>query len=218
MHGIRALQVGARAAQGGAPDARRPPQQARADAGRPPAAQADIAALEARKTELEAELEELGPGRGITEGALGVLGKGTGAGPVNEPANGEKTLPFGSPRPKWRPCGLLSALGMARSSYQYQQQGALRAPDRDEEARRRISEVFDANGGAYGRRRTRDEPEAGGETIGERGIARIMAGEGLEARGGTKPKRRHGSYAGEVTEHPGNEVRQGFPTSRGPRT
>ncbi len=37
-----------------------------------------------------------------------------------------------------------------------------------------------------------------------------MAEEGLEARGRTKPRRRFSSYAGEVTEHPGNKVRQGF--------
>lgn len=35
-----------------------------------------------------------------------------------------------------------------------------------------------------------------------------MAEEGLEARGRTKPKRRYGPCAGEVTEHPGNKVRQ----------
>lgn len=98
---------------------------------------------------------------------------------------------------------------MARSSYQYQQ-GALRAPDRDEDVRRRISEVFDANDGICGRRRIHDELKAGGETIGERRIARIMAEEGLEARGRTKPKRRYSSYAGEITEHPGNKVRQDF--------
>lgn len=173
--------------------------------GRSPATQADIAALEARK----AELEELELRRDITEGALEVLGKGAGADPASGLTNREKTLLIESLRPKWRPCEPLSALGMARSSYQYQQ-GALRAPDRGEEARRRISGVFDANDGIYGRRRIHDEPEAGGETIGERRIARIMAEEGLEARGRTKPKRRYSSYAGEVTEHPGNKVRQDF--------
>lgn len=177
--------------------------------GRSPATQADIAALEARKAELEAELEELELRRDITEGALEVLGKGAGADPANELTNREKTLLIESLRPKWRLCKLLSALGMARSSYQYQQ-GALRAPDRGEEARRRISGVFDANDGIYGRRRIHDELKAGGETIGERRIARIMAEEGLEARGRTKPKRRYSSYAGEVTEHPGNKVRQDF--------
>lgn len=99
------------------------------------------------------------------EGALEILGKGTGADPANELTNREKTLLIEPLRPKWRLCELLSALGMARSSHQYQQ-GALRAPD--------------------------------------------MAEEGLEARGRTKPRRRCSSYAGEVTEHPGNKVRRDF--------
>ena len=177
--------------------------------GRSPATQADIAALEARKAELEAELEELELRRDIMEGAPEVLGKGAGADPADGPANREKTLLIGSLRPEWRPCEPPSALGMARPGYQYQQ-GALRAPDGDEGARRGISEVFDANDGIYGRRRIHDGPEAGGETIGERRIARIMAEEGLEARGRTKPKRRYSPYAGEVAEHPGNKVRQDF--------
>lgn len=105
--------------------------------GRSPATQADIAALEVRKAELELR-------RDIMEGALEILGKGTGADPANELTNREKTLLIESLRPKWRLRKLLSALGMARSSYQYQQ-GALRAPDRDEETRRRNSEAFDAN-------------------------------------------------------------------------
>ena len=170
--------------------------------GRPPATQADIAALEARKAELE-------PRRDVMEGALEILGEGTGADPENELTNREETLPIEPLRPKWRLCEPLSALGMARSSCQCQQ-GALRASDRDEEARRRISEVSDANGGIYGRRRIHDELKAGGETVGERRTARIMAEEGLEARGRTKPKRRCSSCAGEMTEHPGSKARQDF--------
>lgn len=175
--------------------------------GRSPATQADTAALEARKAEPEAELEEPGLRRDIMGGALEVLGKGAGADPANEPANRGKTLLIGSLRPKRGLCEPPSALGMARPGYQCQQ-GALRAPDRDEGARRRISGVFDANDGTCGRRRIRDEPEAGGETIGGRRIARIMAEEGLEARGRTKPRRRYSPCAGEATEHPGNKVRQ----------
>lgn len=177
--------------------------------GRPPATQADIAALEARKAALEEELEELELRRDIMEGALRILGKGQGADPRNELTNKEKTALINELRPRWKLSRLLSALDMARSSYQYQQ-GALRAPDRDEEARRRISEVFDASDGTYGRRRIHDELKDRGATIAEHRIARIMAEEGLEARGKTRPKRRYNSYVGEVTEHPGNKVKQDF--------
>ena len=37
-----------------------------------------------------------------------------------------------------------------------------------------------------------------------------MAEEGPGGRGKAKPKRGHGSYEGEVSEHPGNKAGQGF--------
>ena len=182
-----------------------------------PATQADVAAPGARK----AELEELELRRDIMEGALEVLGKGTGADPANELTNREKTLLVESPRPKWRLCRLLSALGMARSSYQYQQ-GALRAPDGDEEARRRISEVFDANDGIYGRRRVHDEPEAGARPSGSAGSpaswpwrgSRLGAG---RSQGGATAPTRARSRSIRATR-PGRTLRRGFPTSCGSRT
>lgn len=171
------------------------------------ATQADIDAPEARKGALGQELRRLELRRDVMGGAIEVLGKGAGADPANELANREKAPVIESLRPKWRLSELLRAVGMARSSHQYQLE-ALATPDRDEEARRRVREVFDANDGTYGRRRIHDEPKAGGEVIGERRIARIMAEEGLVARGRTRPKRGYGSYGGEVSEHPGNMVGQ----------
>ena len=173
------------------------------------ATQADTDAPEARKRGLAEELRRLEPGRDVMEGALGLLGKGAGADPADEPANREKTLLVGSLRPKWGLSELLRALGMARSSHQYQPE-AMRSPDGDAEAREMACAVFDANDGTYGRRRIHDEPEAQGLVVGERRIGRIMAEERLEARGKAKPKRGHGSYEGEVSEHPGNKVGQDF--------
>jgi transposase-like protein len=147
------------------------------------ATRADIDALEARKRELVEGLRRLEPGRDVMGGALGLLGKGAGADPANEPANREKTLLVESLRPKWGLSGLLRALGMARSSHQCQPE-AMRSPDGDAEAREMVCAVFDANDGTYGRRRTRDEPEARGHVVGERRIRRIMAEEGPGAREG----------------------------------
>ena len=155
------------------------------------------------------ELRRLEPGRDVTGGALELLGKGTGADPANELTNREKTLLVESLRPKWGLSELLRALGMARSSHQYQPE-AMRSPDGDAEAREMVFAVFDANDGACGRRRTRDEPEARGHVVGERRIRRMMAEEGPGARGKAKPKRGHGSYEGEVSEHPGNKAGQDF--------
>lgn len=173
------------------------------------ATQADIDALEARKRELVEELRRLELRRDVMEGALELLGKGAGADPANELTNREKTLLVESLRPKWGLSELLRALGMARSSHQYQPE-AMRSPDRDAEARKMVCAVFDANDGTYGRRRIHDELKAQGHVVGERRIRRIMAEERLEARGKAKPKRGHGSYEGEVSEHPGNKVGQDF--------
>jgi putative transposase len=171
--------------------------------------QRDIDALEARKAALEEELRRLELRRDVMQAAIGILGKGTGAGPANELTNREKTLLVNELRPKWRLCELLGELGMARSSYQYQQE-ALAAPDRDEEARELVRKAFDASDGAYGRRRIHDALAASGHVVGERRIARIMEEEGLVARGKVRPKRGYSSYIGEVSEHPGNVVRQDF--------
>lgn len=180
-----------------------------ADTAPAPVARADIDALEARKRALEGELRRLELRRDILEGALEILGKGAGADPANELTNREKTLLVESLRPKWRLRELLSALGMARSSHQHRLK-AMKGPGRDAEAREMVRAVFDASDGAYGRRRIHDELASRGHAVGERRIRRIMAEEGLEARGRTKPKRGYSSYAGEVSEHPGDKVRQGF--------
>ena len=173
------------------------------------ATRADIDALEARKRELVEELRRLELRRDVMEGALELLGKGAGADPANELTNREKTLLVESLRPKWGLSELLRALGMARSSHQYQLK-AMRSPDRDAEAREMVCAVFDANDGTYGRRRIHDELKAQGHVVGERRIRRIMAEERLEARGKAKPKRGYSSYEGEVSEHPGNKVGQDF--------
>lgn len=78
------------------------------------------------------------------------------------------------------------------------------------EAREMVCAVFDANDGTYGRRRIHDELKAQGHVVGERRIGRIMAEERPGARGKAKPKRGHGSYEEEISEHPGNKAGQDF--------
>ena len=174
-----------------------------------PVTQAEIGALEARKAELEEELRQLEPRRDILEGALEILGKGTGADPANELTDRERALPIESLRPKRRPCGPPSALDMARSSHQCQP-SAIAAGDRDAGARELACAVLDANDGAYGRRRIHDGPEARGHVIGERRIGRIMAEEKLGARGKARPRKSHSPYRGDASGHPGNKVCQDF--------
>ena len=175
----------------------------------PRATKADVDALEARVAELEGELRRLELRREVVEGALAILGKGRGADPLNELTNREKTLLVESLRPRWPLRELLEALSMPRSSHQYQL-GAIAAGDRDAEARDAVRAAFEASDGTYGRRRVHDELRARGEALGERRIARIMREEGLVARGAPRPRRTYSSYAGEVSEHPGNRVGRDF--------
>lgn len=173
------------------------------------AAQAETDSLEARGAEPGREVRDLEPERDVPEGALGLLGKGAGADPANEPANREKAQLVESLRGRWGLCELLRAVGLARSSHQYQL-AAMARPDGDAGTRELVCGVFDASDGTYGRRRIHDELAAQGHAVGERRIARIMAEEGLVARGRAKRRPRHGSYAGEVSEHPGNRVGHDF--------
>lgn len=173
------------------------------------AAQADIDALEARKAELKRELRDLELRRDVLEGTLELLGKGAGADPENELTNREKTRLVESLRGRWGLCELLRAVGLARSSHQYQL-AAMTRPDGDAETRELVCGVFDASDGTYGRRRIRDELVARGHAVGERRVARIMGEEGLVARGKARPKRHYSSYVGEVSEHPGNRVGRDF--------
>lgn len=167
-----------------------------------------IEALEARRSELEAEVRSLELRRDIMQGAIDLLGKGAGAAPENELTNREKTLLVDSLRPKWALRDLLESLSMPKSSYYYQRGSA--SGDRDAGARELVRAVFDANDGKYGRRRVSDELKAAGHVIGERRAARIMREEGLVARGVPRRRRGYSSYAGEVSEHPGNRVGHDF--------
>ena len=167
----------------------------------------NLAELEARIAELEADVRRLELKKAILEGTVELLGKDPGADP-NRLTNREKVLLIDSIRPDWPLKALLAEVGLARSSYQYQI-AAIARGDRHAELREAICEVFDANDGAYGRRRIHDELAANGIVAGEHLIASIMSEEHLIARG-RKRKRGYNSYKGELSEHPGNLVNRDF--------
>ena len=161
----------------------------------------------ARVAELENQVRQLELRKAILEGTVELLGKEPGADP-NRLTNREKTELVGSLRPKWPLGDLLEAVGLKKSSCYYRV-GAIAAGDGDAELREQVRAAFDANDGTYGRRRIHDELATGGVGAGERRIARIMREERLVARG-RKRKRGYSSYAGEISEHPGNKVNRDF--------
>ena len=182
--------------------------------GAAPSTSEEIEALERRKADLLRELDELELKRKVMEGAIGLLGKGTGGDPANGLTNREKTILVDSLRAEGHTLtSLLRAVGMKKSSYYYQV-GAMKV-DRDAEVRKLVVGIFDSNDGTYGRRRIRDEMAADPEVdavVGERRISRILKEENLVALGYERRKknRPYDSYEGEISEHPGNKVRQDF--------
>ncbi|MCF2620677.1 IS3 family transposase [Collinsella tanakaei] len=89
-------------------------------------------------------------------------------------------------------------LRISRSSYEYHR--ARLGVDRDAAIRRRVVELFEASGGAYGYRRVHAALRARGVRVSEKRVRRVMREEGLEA---ARPRaRRYGSYAGEEGRAP----------------
>lgn len=113
-------------------------------------------------------------------------------------------------RGRWSLRELLAAVGMAKSSYEYAK-GALARGEGPERAaaREAVRAAFEESGGTYGYRRIYAQassgagPDAG---IGEWTVRSIMRQEGLAART-PKRRRRYSSYAGEISEAPGNLLR-----------
>lgn len=84
-------------------------------------------------------------------------------------------------------------LRISRSSYEYHR--ARLGRDRDAAIRRRVVELFEASGGAYGYRRVHAALRRRGVRASEKRVRRVMREEGLEA---ARPRRRrYSSYAGE---------------------
>lgn len=104
----------------------------------------------------------------------------------------------------------LAAAGMAKSSYEYAK-GALARGEGPERAaaREAVRAAFEESGGTYGYRRVYAQVNSGAgpdAAIGEWTVRSIMRREGLAART-PKRRRRYSSYAGEISEAPGNLLR-----------
>ena len=121
----------------------------------------------------------------------------------------EKALLANALRGEWGLKAVLGELGMPGSSCQYRAAAMARA-DRHRGLREVVSREFNENSGRYGRRRIKDALASRGVRAGERLIARIMREEGLAAKRSNASPKRHSSYGGEVSGHPGNEVLRDF--------
>ena len=96
----------------------------------------------------------------------------------------------------------------------YNQLAAMRRPDKHAALRARVAELFGAKGRAWGPGRIwalPGRPDDGGEPVfvSEKVVRRIMAEGGMRVAYHRR-RRAYSSYAGEVSEHPGNLVNRDF--------
>ena len=121
--------------------------------------------------------------------------------------NREKTVLIDALRTTYRLPELVHQLKMPRSSYFYHT-ARLKRPEKYQELRRTISEVFEANKRRYGYRRIGVVLGRTDENVSEKVIRRIMCEERLTVC--TRRHRRYASYKGEITPAVGNIVERNF--------
>lgn len=102
---------------------------------------------------------------------------------------------------------LLDRLGLARSSYYYQET-LLKCCDKYADIRQRIREIFEENKGRYGYRRIYGVLKKEGIVISEKVVRRIMQEEGLSVR--VRKRRKYNSYAGEISPEVPNILQRDF--------
>ena len=163
----------------------------------------DIEELKRMQSDLKAQVRKLQLEIDVRQATLEVLKKDPGTDPKRL-TNAEKAAIISSLRPKWRLKSLLALMRMAKSSYEYAA-AALARPESAgrADARAAVVRAFGDSGGAYGYRRI-----AAQTGIGEWTVRAIMGKESLVARAARK-KRRYSSYQGEISEAPGNLLRDG---------
>ncbi len=169
----------------------------------------DIGQLQDMLREAKARLRQVQLELDVREATLEIAKKDPGTDP-NRLTNREKASMVEALRGRWSLRELLAAVGMAKSSYEYAK-GALARGEGPERAaaREAVRAAFEESGGTYGYRRIYAQvnsgagPDAG---IGEWTVRSIMRQEGLAART-PKRRRRYSSYAGEISEAPGNLLR-----------
>ena len=166
----------------------------------------DKEALLSEIDRLKRQIRKLKLEKDILEGAVELIKKDPGI-DLKSLANREKAILVDALKNEYSLNALLGYLGMARSSYFYHRKVAA-LPDKYEELRRRIIELFHENRERYGYRRihislTREE-----RRVSEKVVRRIMAESGLVVVG--KKKRKYSSYQGENHPAADNLINRNF--------
>jgi len=121
--------------------------------------------------------------------------------------NREKTLLIDALRATYGLSELLEQLQVPRSSYFYHR-ARLRSPQKYDQVRSAIADLFEANKSRYGYRRIRAALQRTGRSVSEKVIRRIMAEEGLTVV--SIRRRAYCSYKGEISPAVDNVVDRDF--------
>jgi putative transposase len=156
----------------------------------------DKEALLSEVDQLKRQIRRLKLEKDILEGAVELIKKDPGI-DRKSLANREKATLVDALKDEYPLNELLGCLGMARSSYFYHYKIAA-LPDKYEELRRRIIELFHENCGRYGYRRIQILLRREERHVSEKVVRRIMSESDLVVVG--KKKRKYSSYQGE--SHP----------------
>jgi transposase InsO family protein/transposase-like protein len=166
----------------------------------------DKEALLSEIDRLKRQIRKLKLEKDILEGAVELIKKDPGI-DLKSLANREKAILVDALKNEYSLNELLGCLGMARSSYFYHRKIAA-LPDKYEELRRRIIELFHENCGRYGYRRIQILLIREERHISEKVVRHIMSESDLVVVG--KKKRKYSSYQGESQPAADNLIDRDF--------
>jgi putative transposase len=166
----------------------------------------DKEALLSEIDRLKRQIRRLKLEKDILEGAVELIKKDPGI-DLKSLANPEKATLIDALKNEYPLDELLGYLGMARSSYFYHRKIAA-LPDKYEEFRRRIIELFHENSGRYGYRRIHLLLRREERRVSEKVVRRIMLESDLVVVG--KKKRNYSSYQGESHPAADNLIHRNF--------
>ena len=166
----------------------------------------DRSELEQSVESLKQEIRRLQLERDLLQKAGELLKKDLGV-DLQTLKNREKTQLVDALRTTYSMPELLALTGLARSSYFYHR-AVLRGPEKYEQERQTMVDLFESNQRCYGYRRLQAALRRLKISISEKVVRRLMKVEGLRVVGSRR--RRYSSYQGEMSPAPDNLIARDF--------
>lgn len=166
----------------------------------------EIERLEAEVSKLERETYHLQMQKDILEKAAEIIKKDPGI-DLKNLTNREKTELIDALRNCYPLAKLIETTHISRSTYYYEHK-VLNSPDKYEELRKDIIEIFNDENSRYGYRRIYGTLKNRGTTVSEKVVRRIMSEEKLFVP--CKKAKKYNSYKGEITPAVPNVVERDF--------